>query len=312
MDWDQYLEKRKNRTYSFRPHLSGAFTNLILHTHVNSLKNIFGDGPTFFNKEEEFVATNLDEVLETALFSCVAIAFDLEALRNELYDQIEEETTRSIFDDLGRLFWEKDDPKQIFLTELIKEVFVVRDAVTHSHIQEVKVKFENFKPVKVSTHKINNYIHRQGDAKYSQSVSLRTKKTKVAKINTSLVKISYADVLKVLIVLDIVEKYAKEKFNFNGISISYSENGNSSLHDLEKEGEWGVYSFDLTFVILHLIRSIGTKDFVYKEIMEYVKLLQKNFIDIPHKPFKEYQLFNFTKWDRKNYLFDHSNHSSEM
>lgn len=89
------------------------------------------------------------------------------------------------------------------LRDLLTEVFVVRDAIAHNHIYEVEV-FSDQKKWTMLGHKQKLLKGYGFDSKYKSSVSPRTKKTNLLKLNVQPAKIGFEDIFKVLVVIDLL------------------------------------------------------------------------------------------------------------
>lgn len=93
-------------------------------------------------------------------------------------------------------------PDQL-LKNILTEVFIIRDVITHNHVYEVTI---------TSDEKWNVLHHRQkllgeggyGDSKHKAHVNMRTKKTNLLKLNVQPAKIGFEDIFKVLVVTDLL------------------------------------------------------------------------------------------------------------
>lgn len=297
-DIDKFLLKRANQGYTFEVSSCGLFTNNAINSNLDTLTRIFS-GNHWFDEKKEFVATNKDEILADALITCVAVAIDLESLNVRLTidnDKKEGAPYKNIPD----ILFPNDIHKKSTLEQYIKEIFVVRDAIVHSHIHEVKVTMRDFKPVKTAVKVDKRALPKQGtDTKYVNCVSLSKKKTVKAELNVTLPKVSLLDVLKMLVILDLVNKYQGDRF----LMIFQLTNKNKdplSMFDYEKR--WKSLKFDLTYIILHFINRINPNSYVHIQLKKFVKKIQKDFSDLPHEPFKIYRLYKYSLWDDRDFL----------
>lgn len=289
------FERFRNRNYTFTAHSYDVFTNYIINSNVRRLVSVFCSDRAWFDKEKEYIATNKDEILGDALISCCAITFDLESFGHALVVENKFKSKYTHFD-IPEILFPADQIKKTGLRNLLLDIFVVRDSIVHAHSHEVRVKIQNFKVAKASVHISKNRPSKQGlDFKYKETVSLRTKKTKYANLNVAIPKISLIDVLKMLIVLDIVNKYTVSwpKMDFSYRPEHYWD---------KKEDEWGLFTLDLTYIILNFINHLSPSTYVNKELLKFVKKLQRIFPDVPHGPFKQYRLYKYDLWNNVDFL----------
>lgn len=293
---NQFVNINGDKATDFDFHIYGYFTNTVINSNANRLSDLFSRPHTYFDKNKEYCATNTDEVLIDALLSVVAIAFDLEAIRNKIVTS-NNIVPVSIWNDIAKLIYGDDEIKQEVLIKLIKEIFIVRNSVAHSHLYRIEVIYKDFQPVKTIPHKIKTAF-KQGDKKHKENVQGQMKKTKFSNLNTIIAMISFSDVIKMLIVLDLTAKLLLSKSHLSFLPIHYE-----SRLNLNERAKWGSASFDLTFIILHFIRKLEIEQYEYKEIRDFVEILSKYFYDIDHSPYGKYQLFNYGKWLKTNDLF---------
>jgi hypothetical protein len=298
---DEYFSILGNRGYTFHTHIHGYFSNFIVNTNAAKLSELFSRERTFISKEKEFVATSTDEVLVDALFCCVAIAFDIEATRNYMSHVLKKKATKKIAKDISS-YLVKDESKRCILEKLILEIFIVRDSIAHAHLHQVKVKTENFKSTKISIRVPSTIYHEQGDLKYSENVFKQTKKTKVAGLNVTIPKISFVDVIKALIILDIVYKYAQ-------FGKDHPSSGPIPFHfdideiPFETKANLGHKLFDISFGISYFLNKCRANKFFVKEIRKFLKKIKRTFPDIPTLYTEKYLVYDFLENDHSTYDF---------
>lgn len=301
--FDTFFAEEKDQDYSFTVNNYGLFTNNVINHNAIRLARIFGNKLTCFDKKKEFIATSDDLILVDAQICCIAIAFDLESLRNTLVAQQNNYKTGSVYEDISALAFPLDKIKREKLCKLIMEIYIVRDAIAHAHKHNVKVTVKNYKIESASVHISDDALRSQGDRKYKNNVSHHQQKTLEAKLNVALPKISFLDVLKMLIIFDIVSKH----FAPSHMTIHFApEDFNTG-----DKAKWGPLSFDLTHVILYFINELEPASHVFKQLQKFVIDLEKSFPNIPHGHFKRYRLYDYRLWDNYDFLKYPENDSSK-
>jgi uncharacterized protein (DUF2267 family) len=142
----------------------------------------------------------------------VLIATVIEAHRNRIYCLEKEKISRNVPQDIQKIFAKKlpafpgKDGKDF--ESIVKEVFVLRDVVTHGHIWELSRTFsrENRGIVTETAQKSDEY----GDKKFKELVNAKTEKTERIGFNIQPLKIGFEDLFKTLLVLDLFAGIAEK------------------------------------------------------------------------------------------------------
>jgi len=161
-----------------------------------------------------------------AAAAIVLTAVAIEAYRNRIYYLEKEKTSRNVPQNIGNIFAKKllTFPSQKF-ESIVREVFVIRDVVVHSHIYELDVALsrEDWDMVKYTEEKLNGY----GDNKFKRSVNTNTGKTKLIRFNAQPLKIGFEDLFKVLLVFDLFAGIAEKAFGRGYVSVTWLQQSNN-------------------------------------------------------------------------------------
>ena len=161
-----------------------------------------------------------------AAAAIVLTAAAIEAYRNRIYYLKKEKTSKNVPRNIGNIFVKKllDFPSQKF-ESILEEVFVIRDAVMHSHIWELDVAFshENWDMVRYTKQKLDEY----GDKKFKRSVNMETGETNLIGFNAQPLKIGFEDLLKVLLIFDLFVGIAEKAFGRGYVSVTWLQQSNN-------------------------------------------------------------------------------------
>ncbi len=179
---------------------------------------------------KEFLGVNQDAY--TTLYSpqsMVLIALELESTRNLIYiAEKRRVSNKGVAFDIATVIKEKvsDFPFELFRAHL-EEIFVVRDGIVHGHIYNIDMKHEEYELVGYKATLLNDETYmKQGDRKYKTHVDTDNK-TRLLKFNVQPFQISYEDVLKGLIMLDLTNGLLKLYTNHNFFFTPYKIEGRS-------------------------------------------------------------------------------------
>lgn len=96
---------------------------------------------------------------------------------------------------------DKDPQASTILSNIIKEIFTIRDVIAHNHLYEITIdRTDEWDLVGHRQRLLKGY----GDKKFIALVSTRTKRTKFLSLNAQPLKIGFEDLLLVLIVFDLL------------------------------------------------------------------------------------------------------------
>lgn len=175
-----------------------------------------------------------------AAAAIVLSVLGIEAYRNRVYCLEKREVCSSVSNSLCDMITEKSSnfPARK-LKDLLEEVFVVRDVIVHNHIYEVTVTYQGFN---IKGHRQRLLQGRTDDLKYKRHVNKRTKKTKLLKLNVQPTKISFEDIFKVLLVVDLTIKIMQQVFG--GGYVPFHVSHKIGRYDAKNLSEILTYYFD--------------------------------------------------------------------
>ena len=174
-----------------------------------------------------------------AAAAIVLSVLGIEAYRNRVYCLEKREVRSSVSNSLCDMITEKSNNFPASkLKDLLKEVFVVRDVIVHNHIYEVTVAYQGFNMIGHRQRRLQG----RTDEKYEKHVNKRTKKTKLLKLNVQPTKISFEDIFKVLVVVDLTIKIMQQVFG--GGYVPFHVSRKIGDYDAKNLSEILTYYFD--------------------------------------------------------------------
>ena len=176
-----------------------------------------------------------------AAAAIVLSVIGIEAYRNRIYFLEKSSVNRSVPNDLCKMLTKKSiNFPTSKLQSLLEELFVVRDVIAHNHIYKVEV---------FSDQGWTMLGHRQKllkgygfDSKYKSSVSSRSKKTNLLKLNVQPAKTGFEDIFKVLVVIDLLIRIMQKVFG--GGYVSFHVSHKIGGYDARNLSEILTYYFD--------------------------------------------------------------------
>ena len=151
-----------------------------------------------------------ENVSSTAGILLTAVA--VEACRNRIFYSAKKRVAQSVADDLSKFLVDKDPQASIVLSNILKEIFTIRDVIAHNHLYEISI---------YQTDDWDFVGHRQrllkgyGDKKFTALVSTRTKRTKFLGLNAQPLKIGFEDLWLVLNVFDLLLRIAENRLSYS-------------------------------------------------------------------------------------------------
>jgi hypothetical protein len=115
--------------------------------------------------------------------------------------------SRSASDDLGKFLFGKK-PQSSTVTDILKEVFTIRDVIAHNHLYSITFYQTDYWEFIGHRQKL---LKGYGDPKFKQLVSGRTKRTKLLNLNAQPLKIGFEDLWLVLVIFDLLLRLADIK-----------------------------------------------------------------------------------------------------
>jgi len=137
-----------------------------------------------------------------AAAAIVLSVLGIEAYRNRLYCLQKCEITGSVSNDICKMITkENNEFPHSKLKVLLEEVFVLRDIIVHNHVYEVTVTYQNYD---ILGHRQRLLQGRTDSKKYLRCVNKKARKTNLLKLNVQPTKITFEDIFKVLVVVDLL------------------------------------------------------------------------------------------------------------